>query len=375
MGSANTLSLSGAGRTDNERSAEGVDRSSGAVDDGAMTQTSAPARELVPDVTTLTEPGAGRDDPWGGVLGALEMTGVFCSTGRFSEPWGLELPPLPSVLMYHLLLAGRAVVDVEGTAHELVPGDVVLVPHGTGHRITGGADDPAVGLWEVERTVVAERYEQLRIDGGGRTATLVCGAVGFAEPGVGRLLASLPPVLRAPREGHAGAGGVRAVVEAIAQEALHPRPGTDVVTARLADVVLVHAIRGWLEADEPASGWLGALRDPALGPVLRAVHAAPGEPWTLGSLAAEARLSRSAFAERFARTVGEPPMAYVAGHRMDVAARLLRESDASVATVARRVGYDSGPGFHRAFVRRHGTTPGAWRTATGPQSLEDVLGA
>ncbi len=68
-------------------------------------------------------------------------------------------------------------------------------------------------------------------------------------------------------------------------------------------------------------------------------------------------------------------MTYVAGHRMDVAARLLREPGASVTAVARRVGYDSGPGFHRAFVRRHGCTPGAWRTSTPPRALEDVLGA
>ncbi|MCA5893474.1 AraC family transcriptional regulator [Isoptericola sp. NEAU-Y5] len=325
---------------------------------------------VVPPVEVRRDPGARQGDPWGEVLGELEMVGVFCSTGRFSEPWGLELPALPRTLMYHLLLDGRAVVDVEGATLDLAPGDVVLVPHGTGHRVTGTREDPASGLWDVERTVVQERYEQLRIDGGGRPATLVCGAAGFADPGVGRLLASLPPVLRAP-----GGGATRAVVEAIGDETRHPRPGTDVVTARLADVVLVHAIRGWLEAAEPASGWLGALRDPALGPVLRAVHGAPAEPWTLESLAARARLSRSAFAERFAAVVGEPPMAYVAGHRMDVAARLLREPGASVAAVAGRVGYESAPGFHRAFVRRHGCTPGTWRTAAGPRTLEDVLGA
>ncbi|GAA1733984.1 AraC family transcriptional regulator [Isoptericola hypogeus] len=336
-----------------------------------MTQNSG---SIVPDTAVLTEPR--RDDPWADVLGDLEMAGVFCSTGRFSEPWGIALPALPGILMYHLLLTGRAVVDVDGQTYDLAPGDLVLVPHGTGHRITGGPDDPASGLWEVERTVVAERYEQLRIDGGGRPATLICGAVGFADPGVGRLLASLPPVLRAPQEAQGPERGwVRAVVEAIGHEARHPRPGTDVVTARLADVVLVHAIRGWLESDEPASGWLAALRDPALGPVLRAVHADPAAPWTLGSLAAEARASRSVFAERFAAVVGEPPMTYVAGHRMDVAARLLREPGASVAAVARRVGYESGPGFHRAFVRRHGTTPGAWRATPTPRTLEDVLGA
>ncbi|MEL7975208.1 AraC family transcriptional regulator [Isoptericola sp. F-RaC21] len=330
--------------------------------------------------TVLPVPGAGRpqEDPWAEVLGGLEMDAVFCSTGRFSEPWGIEMPALPGVLMFHLLLDGRAVVEVEGGRHDLGPGDLVLVPHGAGHRITGAGDDPATGLWDVDRTVVADRYERLRIDGGGRPATLVCGAVGFTDPGVGRLLASLPAVLRAPdavesdEDGGAGPDGgwLRAVVAAIDHEVRHPRPGTDVVTARLADVLLVHVVRRWLEAEEPASGWIAALRDPALGPVLRAVHAEPRRPWTLASLAAVARLSRSAFAERFACTVGEPPMTYVAG---DDAARLLREPDASVERVARQVGYDSVPGFHRAFVRRHGVTPGAWRAAGPARTLAEVL--
>jgi AraC-like DNA-binding protein len=336
------------------------------------------------DVATLLPvPGAGRpqEDPWAEVLGGLEMDAVFASTGRYTEPWGIAMPALPGTLMFHLVLDGRAVVDVEGRRHDLGPGDLVLVPHGTGHRITGAADDPATGLWDVPRTVVADRYEQLWIDGGGRPATLVCGAVGFTDPGVGRLLASLPPVLPAP--GASGAAGtsvdgsadvvdgapdadwLRTLVAAIDHEVRHPRPGTDVVTARLADVLLVHVVRRWLEAEEPASGWIAALRDPALGPVLRAVHAEPQGPWTLESLAALARLSRSAFAERFARAVGEPPMAYVSGCRMDAAARLLRDRDQSVERVAREVGYDSVPGFHRAFVRRHGVTPGVWR-ASGP---------
>ncbi|ACZ30466.1 transcriptional regulator, AraC family [Xylanimonas cellulosilytica DSM 15894] len=310
-------------------------------------------------------------DPWSDALGDLELTGVFYATARMTEPWGIDLPALPWTAMFHLLTAGRAVVSVDGDVHELVPGELLLVPHGTGHQILSAPDAPASGLWGIEREVVGERYERLVVDGGGAPARLVCGAVTFADPGVGRLLASLPAVVRA----HGGETGswLRAAVDAIAHEAEHPRGGSDVVTARLADVILVQAVRDWLDDAEPPSGWLAALRDDVLGPVLAAVHTDPARPWTLESLAALAHLSRSAFAERFAAVVGEPPAAYVAGWRLGLAARMLCEPGASVAAVAERVGYDSVPGFHRAFTRRHGMTPGAWRRTGGARTLADVI--
>jgi AraC-like DNA-binding protein len=323
-------------------------------------------------------------EPWSEVLGDLEMTGVFYSTGRFAEPWGIDMPALPGTLMFHLLLQGSAVVEVDDQRHRLAPGDLLLVPHGTGHRILSAPGAPARGLWDVERTVSGERYEHLVIPGDGTVATLACGAVSFTDPGVGRLLASLPPALPAARSDDVGGGEagdgvgdawVRAAIDAIGREARHPRPGSDVVSARLADVVLVHAVRQWLDAERPASGWVAALRDPALGPALRAVHADPGEPWTLEVLARRAQLSRSAFAERFTAVVGEPPMAYVTAWRLDLAARLLRAPGASVAAVARRVGYESGPGFHRAFVRRHGVTPGVWQRDGAPDPVARALAA
>lgn len=313
----------------------------------------------------------GMADPWADVLGDLELTGVFYATARLTEPWGMDLPAMPWTAIFHLLTAGRAVVDVDGQVHDLMPGELLLVPHGTGHRVLSAPGAPAPGLWDIDREVVGERYEHLVIDGGGDPARLVCGAVTFADPGVGRLLASLPPVIRA-RGGETGSW-LRAAVDAIAHEAEHPRGGSDVVTARLADVVIVQAVRDWLDDAEPPSGWLAALRDPVLGPVLAAVHADPAADWTLGSLAALAHLSRSAVAERFTAVVGEPPAAYVAGWRLDLAARALREPGASVAAVAARVGYESVPGFHRAFTRRHGQTPGEWRRTGGVRALEDVV--
>jgi AraC-like DNA-binding protein len=119
-------------------------------------------------------------------------------------------------------------------------------------------------------------------------------------------------------------------------------------------------VRSWLESGTPERGWVAGLRDPLLGRALAALHADPGAPWTLASLAGEAGMSRSAFAARFRDRLGEPPMAYVTAWRMDVAARLIRTEDLPLARVAERVGYGSEAAFHRAFRRAHGETPGAF---------------
>jgi len=54
-------------------------------------------------------------------------------------------------------------------------------------------------------------------------------------------------------------------------------------------------------------------------------------------------------------------MQYLTNWRMQVAASLLRDTNATVATVALEVGYDSEAAFSRAFKRLVGTPPAAWR--------------
>ncbi|HEX8929207.1 MAG TPA: AraC family transcriptional regulator, partial [Actinomycetota bacterium] len=108
-------------------------------------------------------------------------------------------------------------------------------------------------------------------------------------------------------------------------------------------------------------GWLAGLRDPHLAAALGAVHADPGRPWTLASLATTAGLSRTAFTARFSAAVGEPPMRYLQSLRLHHARRLLRDERLTVAAVAARVGYTSEVAFAARFRRAFGVPPGAWR--------------
>jgi AraC-like DNA-binding protein len=155
---------------------------------------------------------------------------------------------------------------------------------------------------------------------------------------------------------------VQSTLRFMAAEPQELGAGGETVITRLADVLVIHAIRGWIQRDPAAqTGWLAGLRDKQVGRALTLIHRDPAHPWTLESLASEAAMSRSAFAARFSEVVGVPAMQYVARWRMHLATSWLREDDAGLGELAGRLGYRSEAAFSRAFERVVGTSPGAAR--------------
>lgn len=155
---------------------------------------------------------------------------------------------------------------------------------------------------------------------------------------------------------------MRRTLELMTAELAHLRPGGEAVLTRLADVVVIQAVRACLDAQDPATGWLGGLRDPYVGAALAAVHRDPAHPWTIAALARVSAMSRSAFAARFTQVVGVPAMQYVTSWRMRVATDRLARGEA-LALVAAAVGYGSTAGFSRTFARVTGRSPGSVRRA------------
>jgi transcriptional regulator GlxA family with amidase domain len=144
----------------------------------------------------------------------------------------------------------------------------------------------------------------------------------------------------------------------MAEEARETRAGGEAVVTRLSDILVIQAIRSWITHDPAArQGWMGALRDPDVGRVMAAIHRAPERDWALAGLAAEAGMSRSAFAKRFTELVGTPAMQYVARWRMYLAEDLLRDTGTSVKEAGARVGYASEAAFSRAYKRTTGRSP------------------
>ena len=302
-------------------------------------------------------------DPLGEALHVLRMSGTFYSRCEFTAPWALVLPAIADSLMFHVVTSGRCWLEVEGTEPRLLqPGDLGLVPHGEGHRLASEPGVPGPGLFDIGRELVSERYEIIRHGGGGAPTTLVCGTVRFDHPAAHHLVSVLPRTISVEAWSSPQLEWLQSTLRFMAAEARELRPGGETVITRLADILVIQAIRSWIARDRAAhAGWLGALRDAQIGRALTLIHRDPARAWTVASLAHEVAMSRSAFAARFTELVGETPMRYVARWRMHVAMTSLKEDGATLGELAPRLGYQSEAAFSRAFKRIVGVSPGAAR--------------
>jgi len=300
-------------------------------------------------------------DPLGEALHALRMSGAFYCRSELTEPWGLTLPPLPDYVWFHVVTSGRVSLDLgDGDLTTLHGGDMALVTHGAGHRLCSDPAAPAPGILDLPREEISDRYEVLRHGGRGSLTRMMCGAVRFDHPAARDLVALLPEIIYLDAAGSPDVAGMHGTLTLIAAETKRPRPGGEAVITRLADVLIIQAIRCWLDTDPRAqTGWLGALRDAQIGQALTLIHGDPARPWTVATLAEELPMSRSAFAARFTELVGEPVMSYLTRWRMRVAVNALHDEGATVAELANRLGYRSEAAFARAFKRVVGVAPGS----------------
>jgi AraC-like DNA-binding protein len=144
-------------------------------------------------------------------------------------------------------------------------------------------------------------------------------------------------------------------------------PGTELMLSRLMEILFVEVIRRYAaRLPAGAKGWFASINEPIVGRALQLVHKEPARRWTVEELAREVGTSRTVLTERFNTSLGQSPIEYVTGWRMQLAAERLRNSGESIAGIAADVGYESEAAFNRAFKRVTGVTPGAWRDGDAP---------
>lgn len=288
---------------------------------------------------------------------------------RVGGTWCTRLAPYEGA-GFHVVLEGACWLLPDGGAPvQLGVGDAVLLPHGTGHVI---ADSPADAA-TVARAVSFERWVDAGMPrhscpspdpgpGTGGQVEMLCGKYRLDRSRAHPLMAELPHVVHLPNRVGSNAE-LRAAIDLLGSEVGAHRPGSGVAVPSLVDLLLVYMIRAWV-AQDTTGAWPAVLGDPVTAAAVRALHSDPAAPWTNDRLAAEAGVSRPTLARRFTALVGRPPMAYLTWWRLTLAATMLRDTQASLAVIARRVGYGTPYALSHAFSREFGTTPGRFRAQT-----------
>ncbi len=304
-------------------------------------------------------------DPLAGVLNDLRIARSKYCRSELAEPWGLEIPSRRSV-SYHFISKGSATLTLANRAPILLrEGDFVVLAHGSHHCLRSSPTARAVPIDGLSFAQVTDDAYVHR-DPGCIQTVLICGVVEFADPMPAPLLQVLPDVLHMPRGSTDLDASVKATLDLMQIEVSAWRSGAETVVIRLAEVLMVQAVRFWLQSDDVRTGWQRALRDARICRALAAIHRESGKPWTVESLAAHVGMSRAMFSERFTALLGVSPGQYLTRWRMQVAAQWLRDGKLSLGEVASKLGYGSDAAFSRAFKRHIGVAPGAHRSAAAP---------
>ncbi|MER7281074.1 AraC family transcriptional regulator [Dactylosporangium sp. NPDC000244] len=297
------------------------------------------------------------------LLDGPRARGAFLLRSVLTPPWSLRIQDEAALAIAAVVRGEASYVGDDGEIVVAGPGDVMVIrgpepytvaePPGTAPQIVihpGQRCATPDGVDLAEEMHLGVRTWGTDPDG---PTLILTGAYQLAGEVSRRLLTALPRVLVVPRD-----EWDTPLVALLADEIAKDRPGQEAVLDRLLDLMLITALRTWLaRPGSGAPGWYRAQSDPIVGQALRLLHHNPALSWTVGDLAAKVGVSRALLARRFGELVGEPPMAYLAGWRLALAADLLLEPDATLAAVARRVGYGSAFALSAAFKRVRGVSP------------------
>ena len=327
-------------------------------------------------------------DAFSEVLSGVRLKGAMFFSAEFSAPWVLSTPHSRAlaatlapgaqhVVIYHFVVDGKARARLDdGSDIELLPGDIVVFPHGDPHQLSGGSGVAQVESAAVLRKIATHDLSPMHAGGGGATTRFVCGYLTLDPLLCGPILESLPPMLKVNvRTDRSGQWLEQSILHLVEEAASH-HAGSDAMLAKLSEALFVDTLRRYVTSlPDQTTGWLAGARDTVVGKSLALLHRRPEHAWTIAELAAEVGLSRSSLVERFTRYLADPPMTYLTGWRLRLAAQALTSTSKGVADIAADVGYESEAAFNRAFKRVFGEPPARYRRSSRnrPVALESQI--
>ncbi|HLM50474.1 MAG TPA: AraC family transcriptional regulator [Solirubrobacteraceae bacterium] len=307
-------------------------------------------------------------DAVAGLIDGPRARDAFLLRSMLDPPWSLRIADQAPLTLVAVVRGEAWILPDAAGAVRLGRGDVAIIRGPDPYTV---ADDPATPPQAVihpgQRCTTPEgeelaRMSELGVRTWGTSAegatVLLTGTYQMHGEVSRRLLRALPALVTV------AGGDDSPLIALLAQEVVKDDPGQEAVLDRLLDLLLIATLRTWFARPEAgAPGWYRASGDPVVGPALRMLHHDPARAWTVASLAEATGVSRAALARRFNALVGEPPMSFLAGWRIALAADLLREPGATVGSVAEQVGYSTPYALSTAFKRRRGVSPQQYRRA------------
>ncbi len=334
------------------------------------------------------------------VLHVVRLTGAIFFVGNLSDPWSVLTPShdelargmqskAECIIILHIVTEGRCWIQLENKASfVLEKGNMIIFPRCNTHVMRGKTQTNPVPVMKLLRFEDRKEPCQLDYGGGGERISLICGYL-KCDQRFNPLIGALPEVLllsppnenlrRNTQNNPDMASKILSLIPGswmdttlnyLKQEMAHQNVGCATMVTRLTELLFVEVLRRYMhELPEKSNGWLAGIRDPEVGKALQLLHAHPEKKWDVQQLALAVGASRSALAQRFHDLIGEPPIRYLTGWRMQLAKHLLTQPHLSLSMVAEQVGYDSDITFSRAFKRYTGHPPASWRNQVLEQAL------
>lgn len=321
----------------------------------------------MPEALIGKPPAAGHEagDLLSEVLRRIRITGSMQYCFMPSGDWITDATPAAykpaDSIGFHLMAAGSCWLEIDGERTVLEEGDVAAFPFGTPHWIGAGEGGTLIDPGGDLPPAPWREIPVLTYGDGERRVRILCGYIQCEAMNFPPFRTMLPKFIHQRTLKAGPQDWLASTIRQIVVEVDSPQRGGTSILERLTDVTFIEVLRRQFLREDRATGWLAAIRDPALGRCLALMHARPRHEWTIAELARTAALSRSALAERFAATLQISPIRYLRDWRLYLASVELKLRDKPLAAIAYEAGYGTEAAFNRAFVRRFGTPPAEWR--------------
>lgn len=308
------------------------------------------------------------------ILNLMKLSGTLYFRTAFTAPWGVEVPSYASVSRFHYVHRGRCFARIDGLPDpvRLDQGDLIIITRGASHILS---DPPEIAPMSLDKVVEESGFTGRGAlvhgeAGTGYETQLICGHFAFDRDAKHVLFESLPAYIHIRDYGEISPDWLEETLKIIGAEAGQNRLGADLIALKLSEIIFTQAIRKFLSGKGSRQPGLAGFADQRISRALQAMHSEPARNWSVEDLAQVAGLSRTSFSNRFGELIAISPLTYLTQWRMQLARKLLTESDLPIVDVAERSGYQSEASFGRIFKRTFDQPPAGYRRTRQNEAVQ-----